>query len=435
MADDVTLKGATATFEARANEKAGKLIQVVNLDIGDDTTESIVSASNPVPVALNAASLAALETTELGATSLAAFSPLATAARQDTIIAAVDGVETALAALATAVKQDTLIGHVDGIEASLASIDSEIQAIEGYFKAEDAAAASGDKGIPLLAMRQLADTTSTDNDGDYTLVKIDEEGRVKVATKPASYAATTGSITTNGGIVWLNCSRASNIVFSMVATSLVGHNTSFEVSNNTTNGSDGTWYQMQAIRTNANTIEIASGVLAATPVYGWEVSVNGWNAFRVRATAHTSGTAAYILQPGSYATEPIPGAQISGTQPVSGSVSSTPGTPQAAILNSAASTNGTVIKASAGIIYGGIITNRADSARFLKLHNSTTVTPGTTAVQLCIELPANSTTYIDPGLLGIRFTTGICVSVTGLEADNDTTAIGAGEVKYNISFI
>lgn len=201
---------------------------------------------------------------------------------------------------------------------------ASLAALLAAYKAEDTAAVSGDLGLPMLAMRQLADTTSTDNDGDYTLIKIDEEGRVKVATKPASYPPTTGSITTNGGIVWINCARASNIVFSMVATSLVGHAAAFEVSNNTTNGSDGSWYGMQAIRSNANTIETATGTLAATPYYGWEVSVNGWNAFRVRATAHTSGTAAYTLQPGSYATEPIPAAQVSATQPVSGTVTNIP---------------------------------------------------------------------------------------------------------------
>ena len=198
-----------------------------------------------------------------------------------------------------------------------AATQATLQAILDAFHPEDSPSISGDLGVLALAMRQIADTTSTDADGDYTAFKVDEEGRLKVATKPASYTPTVGSITTNGGIVWLNCSRASNIVFSMAAASLVGHNASFEVSNDTTNGTDGNWYQMQAIRTNANTIELNTGVLTGTPVYGWEVSVNGWNAFRVRATAHTSGAAAYLLQPGSYATEPIPGAQISGTQPVS----------------------------------------------------------------------------------------------------------------------
>lgn len=198
---------------------------------------------------------------------------------------------------------------------ALAEVSAKLDTLLGYFLEEDAPHVSGERGTLMLGVRQLADTATTDADGDRTAFKFDEEGRNKVSTKPASYSPTTGSITTNGGVVWVNCSRASNIVISMVATTLVGHNAAFEVSNNTTNGTDGNWYGMQAIRSNAGTIETSTATLAATPAYGWEVSVNGWNAFRVRATNHTSGTAAYILQLGSYATEPIPGTQalVAGT--------------------------------------------------------------------------------------------------------------------------
>ena len=106
----------------------------------------------------------------------------------------------------------------------------------------------------------------------------------------------------------------------MIATTLVGHNATFEFSNNSTNGTDGNWYGIQVVRTNANTVETATGVLAATPAYAWEASVNAYKWVRVRATAHTSGTAAYIIKQGTYATEPIPAIQVTGTQPVSGSL-------------------------------------------------------------------------------------------------------------------
>lgn len=195
--------------------------------------------------------------------------------------------------------------------------ETTLAAILAAYKAEDTAAVTGDKGIPVLAMRQLADTTSTDADGDYTLFKIDEEGRVKVATKPASFALVTGSITANAQTVFCDVTRASNVQIHMVATSLVGHNVTFEGSIDSTNGTDGTWFAIQLVRSNANTIELTTGVLAATPAYAWEGSVNGLSFIRVRATAHTSGTALWKFQRGSYATEPIPAAQISGTQPVS----------------------------------------------------------------------------------------------------------------------
>lgn len=181
--------------------------------------------------------------------------------------------------------------------------------------AEDAPHTSGDAGLLLLAVRRDSDLPTAD-DGDYTALKLDEAGRLKVATQPGSMAAVTGTIAAAGGTVAINVHRASNVTITMAATALVGHNATFECSNNSTDGVDGNWYTVQTARSNANTAETSTGVLAATPVYGWEASVNGYKWFRVRATAHTSGLAYYILQPGTYATEPLPVVQVTGAQAV-----------------------------------------------------------------------------------------------------------------------
>jgi hypothetical protein len=201
--------------------------------------------------------------------------------------------------------------------------------IDSYFKDEDSASASGDKGLPLLAVRQAADTTSTDTDGDYTLLKIDEEGRLKVSAKPASYPDITGDITAiqatigtpvAGGTVSGDVSRASNIMAFCTGT-FSGVNCTFEGSLEGTG--DTNWFGIQAIRTNANTIETTTGALSAQPAYGWEMSVNALKRVRVRATARTSGTQSWRFVQGTYATEPIPGAQVSATQPVSGTLTAT----------------------------------------------------------------------------------------------------------------
>jgi hypothetical protein len=207
--------------------------------------------------------------------------------------------------------------------------NAEVSLIEGYFKAEDSAAVSGDKGLPLLAMRQSADTTSTDTDGDYTLLKIDEEGRLKVATKPASYPDITGDITAiqatigtpvAGGTVSGDVSRSSNVMAFCTGT-FAGVNCTFEGSLEATG--DANWFGVQAVRSNANTIETTTGVLGAQPAYSWELSVNALRRIRVRATARTSGTQSWRFVQGTYATEPIPAAQVSATQPVSGTVTAT----------------------------------------------------------------------------------------------------------------
>lgn len=186
-------------------------------------------------------------------------------------------------------------------------------------KAEDTPHVSGDSGLLMLAIRSDTDAATAGN-GDYTALKLDEAGRLKVAAQPASYPLVSGNIAAVGESVSCAVARSSNVMVAMVAASLAGHNASFEGSLDSTNGTDGTWFSIQAVRSNANTIETTTGVLAATPAYAWELSVNGLNWFRVRATAHAGGTAAYSIQSGTYATEPIPAAQASATQAVSGTV-------------------------------------------------------------------------------------------------------------------
>jgi hypothetical protein len=358
-------------------------------------------------------------------------------------------VETVDGKLVGIVRTTNAAGTADEIatETTLSAVNSELNLIESYFKAEDTPAVSGDKGLPLLAMRQLADSTSTDADGDYTLIKIDEEGRVKVSTKPASFVLVTGNITANAQTVFCDVSRASNVMISMVATSLVGHNSTFEGSIDSTNGTDGNWFGIQVLRSNANTIELTTGVLAATPGYAWETSVNGLSFVRVRATAHTSGTANWKFQRGSYATEPIPAAQISGTQPVSGSVTvsgsltsagtttNTPVTPTQSFINSAATTNATSVKASAGTVWSIIASNVNAAARYVKFYNlAVAPTVGTSVPVFTITIPAGGTVQFDGGSNGIRFGTGIALAITGAMADADTTAVAANEIKVATSY-
>jgi hypothetical protein len=198
--------------------------------------------------------------------------------------------------------------------------------IASAVRSEDSTHVSGDAGIMALAVRADGETTLAIPNGDYSPLQVNAVGRLKVATQPGLYDLVTGNITANAQTVFCQVDRASNVMLHVVATSLVGHNATFEGSLDSTNGTDGAWFGIQVVRSNANTIETTTGVLAATPAYAWEASVNGLTFVRVRATAHTSGTATWKIQRGSYATEPIPAAQISGTQPVSGTVTATVGT-------------------------------------------------------------------------------------------------------------
>lgn len=289
-------------------------------------------------------------------------------------------------------------------EATLEAARVLVAAIAAAIKAEDSAHVSGDMGIPLLALRSSTDAVTTSNDGDYTNLKIDEEGRLKVASKPASYSDITGDITAiqatigtpvAGGTVSGDVSRASNVMAFCVGT-FAGVNCTFEGSLEPTG--DANWFGVQAVRTNANTIETTTGALSAQPVYAWELSVNALSRLRVRATARTSGTQSWRFKLGTYATEPIPAAQVSATQPVSGTVTATVGTSITGGTISPLTVAGGTIEASAArtaTANGTTITNA--SGRGAMFYVNVTAASGTTptlVVQLQVQDPV-SLSWID----------------------------------------
>lgn len=316
-------------------------------------------------------------------------------------------------------------------------------------KAEDSPGASGDYGLVLLGQRRDSDTTAVDNDGDYATLKTDEAGRLKVSALPASIVPTTDNITSNGDQVAIDVSRYSNLMAYCFGT-FSTINCAFEGSLNSTNGVDGNWFSIQAIRSNANTIETTTGNLSAAPAYGWELSVNGLKWFRVRATAFTSGTQTWVLQPAPYATEPIPGAQVSASQPVSATLAAASvvaGAFQRAVsattngiitfhhLISAASTNATSVKASAGTIANIELTNNSASMKFFKLYNKASApTVGTDTPILTLGIPANGVrSFVPP--VEWRLATGIAYAITGAPAVADVTAVALNDVAVSIGYL
>jgi hypothetical protein len=337
--------------------------------------------------------------------------------------------------------------------ATEAKLEAVRALIDSIVKTEDTASADGDKGIPLLAMRQASDSVSTSNDGDYANIKTDEEGRLKVSSKPASYPDITGDITAvqatigtpvAGGTVSGDVSRASNVMAFCTGT--------FSTVNVTFEGSleaagDTNWFGIQAVRSNANTIETATGNLSAQPVYGWEMSVNALKRVRVRCTARTSGTQSWRFVQGTYATEPIPAAQVSATQPVSGTVTATvtagtvnpvvPATPY--FVNSAASTNGALILTGTSGLQAFYATNEGATAAYVKLYNKATApTVGTDVPEMIFPVPAAvsgvpGVANPNIGFSGFRFPLGLGIAITGAAVHTDTTAVAAGQVKVKLS--
>lgn len=112
-------------------------------------------------------------------------------------------------------------------------------------------------------------------------------------------------------------------------------------------------------------------------------------------------------------------------------------------LNSAATTNITVIKATPGWLMGGLLTNTNAAARFAKLYDKATSPVLASDVPLfTVPLPAGSAaapsvvSVMDlVGAEGHLFKNGIGLAITGAYADADTTAIGASDVTVNLNFL
>lgn len=196
-------------------------------------------------------------------------------------------------------------------------------------------AAYDELGQIAIGIRHDAEGTPIANDGDFHPFLFNEFGRLKVSTMPGAYDVVTGNLTTIAQTLALDVTRASNVVMhvkNLTVTAMVAGAFAFEGSLDSTNGTDGTWFSIQVVRSNANTIETATGTLSlaagAGLAYSWEASVNAYNWIRVRCTTSvtTNSIATWRLQRGSYATEPIPAAQATATQPVSGTVTSNIGT-------------------------------------------------------------------------------------------------------------
>lgn len=263
------------------------------------------------------------------------------------------------------------------------------------------------------------------------------------------------AISTNGGIVSIWCEDLDAVGLSMSTAALSEHTVVFEVSNNAdfdvnTNqpvSGTGNWYEAQAQRTNAATIETGATTLAATPAYGWMVPVSGWRFFRVRATAHASGSALWVLLAARGANSMSPN---TGTTTVSGTVTvnalpagtnligdvanqvrATAGglSTVSRLPSAAASTNATSVKASAGRLYKIRGYNAAAAVRYLKLYDKASApTVGTDVPVVTIALKATDVFDIDFINIGQFFATGIAYALTTGAADNDTGALTLHDV-------
>ncbi|MCU0949526.1 MAG: hypothetical protein MUC68_00355 [Burkholderiaceae bacterium] len=386
----------------------------------DGVNDGDVSAANPMPVTAGAL-------------------PLPAGAATEATLAAVNTKTPALGQAAMAASRPVVIASD---QSAVPVAGALLTTLVGTVQTHDAAAPATPSGQLMLAVRQDADVSPVGANGDFSYLCINEVGRLKTAGAPAQYAPVTGAITAAAQSVAADVTQASNVMVYVTGT-FAGHNCTFEGS------IDGgtSWFGVQAVRSNANTIETTTGALGAAPAYAWECSVNALTNFRVRCTAHTSGTANWRITLGSYATEPIPAAQVSGTQPVSGTVTANIGTGTNAIgdvglqaranatgaasitnIVAAASTNATSIKASAGRVLGWTFVNNATAVRYVKLHNTAAAPTAGAGVVATIPVPPNGGVASLAIAQGVGFSAGIGLTIVAGAAATDATAVAANDV-------
>ena len=205
---------------------------------------------------------------------------------------------------------------------------------------------------------------------------------------------------------------------------------------------------------NVNTGALSATIASAT-VGAFQVNVGGFLKARVTGLAAMTGSVSVNLRAhqGAAAVVPVVGA-FQATQPVS-MATNTPilaaGTNLAADVGtqlranatgaatikhvvSAATTNATSTKASAGRVVGWNFVNTTAAYQYVKLHNvAVAPTPGA-AVAMTIAIPPNGVNNMPISPVGIGFATGIGYSIVTGSADADATATTAGSVVGDLHY-
>lgn len=102
-------------------------------------------------------------------------------------------------------------------------------------------------------------------------------------------------------------------------------------------------------------------------------------------------------------------------------------------LVSAATTNATVVKASAGQLYGYYIYNNATSMRKVAFHNTASAPTAGASIFFTINLPASAAANVEFAM-GIAFSSGIAITTVTDNTDAGATAVASGDLTINLFY-
>jgi len=211
-------------------------------------------------------------------------------------------------------------------------------------------------------------------------------------------------------------------------------------------GTGGTAPIFQVSNDNSNWV-IANGITSGGAIGNTLTNTNATNVpllgarfFRIVSQGNqTSGTTTLVAYASQQATPKLY-QQVSGTVAASSvgfiSTNASSGYNTFHSLVSAASTNATSVKSSAGTLGTILLSNTSASWRYVKFFNlSVAPTPGTSTPVWQAPIPPNSSIDITSTVQGFRLSTGIAYAITGGSALLDNTSVGSGEVLVNLSYV
>lgn len=319
--------------------------------------------------------------------------------------------------------------------------------------AEDAAHASGDLGTLALVVRKDTATQVAGTDGDYSALVNDASGRlhVNVGALPSGTVAGGSSLpagTNNIGDVDVLTVPTDPFGANADAASATGSisaklrfiaSTGIPITGTVTVGAHavtnaGTFavQDSEKVADNAGFTDGTTKVLPAGYIFdevaGTALTENDAAAARIDSKraqvmvfedATTRGQRAAVSSAGALSVTDIP---------------ATSGGWTSSVLLSAATTNATSLKGSAGQLGGWYLYNANAAVRYLKFYNKATApTVGTDTPVLVIPVPPGSAANVEFGK-GIAFATGIAYALTTGVANSDTTAVAANEIVLNLFY-
>lgn len=159
--------------------------------------------------------------------------------------------------------------------------------------------------------------------------------------------------------------------------------------------------------------------------------------FRCRiSTAFVGGTVQALA---AYQEEPMGpiGVNVQQATPATLQVTNTPAGTTTAFINSAATTNATLVQTGVRNLMSVTASNIGAAVRYLKLYNKATApVVGTDIPVMVIPIPIGGVLTLQGGSVALaRFPLGLGLAITAGAADADVAAVAASEVKVTLVHI